>query len=134
MEHDRLLDTLIERARAASDRAYCPYSQFRVGAALLTTSDEIYTGCNVENASYGLTICAERSCVFRMVAEGEQEIHTLVIYTPTPTPAAPCGACRQVINEFGPESRIVCVCDSADRIDATLNELLPRTFASPSQR
>jgi cytidine deaminase len=82
----------------------------------------------VENASYGLTICAERSCVFRMVVEGQQEIHTLVVYTPTTTPAAPCGACRQVINEFGPGSRVVCVCDGPDRIDVTLNELLPIAF------
>ena len=95
---------------------------------MLTTSDEIYTGCNVENASYGLTICAERNCVFRMVAEGEQEIHTLVVYTPTRRPAAPCGACRQVINEFGAGSRVVCVCDGPERIDATLNELLPGAF------
>jgi cytidine deaminase len=82
----------------------------------------------VENASYGLTICAERNAIVHMVAEGAREIDTLVVYTPTQHPTAPCGACRQVINEFGPGCRIVCVCNGPERIDATLRELLPDTF------
>ncbi len=133
MADERLLNTLIARARAASERAYCPYSNFRVGAALVTTSGDVYTGCNVENASYGLTICAERNSIFRMVAEGGQVIDTLVIYTPTQTPAAPCGACRQVIHEFAPESRVVSVCDGTERIDTTIDRLLPRAFGPKSK-
>lgn len=123
-----MIDILIERAQIAAEQAYCPYSNFRVGAAVLTRSGKIYTGCNVENASYGLTICAERNSIFHMVAEGDREIDTIVIYTPTSTPTAPCGGCRQVINEFGPHSRVVSVCSGPERIDATLEELLPGAF------
>ena len=83
-------------------------------------------GCNVENASYGLTICAERNAVFQLVAEGEPEIMAVVVYTPTPTPTAPCG--RQVLNEFGPDMAVVCVCDGLGRIETTLGELLPQAF------
>ena len=122
------LDQMIEKAREASQRAYCRYSDFRVGASVLTNTGEIIAGCNVENASYGLTICAERNAVFRMVADGHQKIKAVVVYTPTPEPTAPCGACRQVINEFGPDARIVCVCDGEGRIERTLGELLPDAF------
>ena len=96
---------LVAAARAAAARAYCPYSHFQVGAAVLTGSGEIFAGCNVENASYGLTICAERNAVFQAVARGRGplSICAVVVFTPTATPTAPCGACRQVINEFGPD-------------------------------
>ena len=94
---------LVAKAKEVSKHAYCPYSKFRVGATVLTDTGDVFTGCNVENASHGLTICAERNAVFHMVAQAKQRIQALVIYTPTPKPAAPCGACRQVINEFGPE-------------------------------
>jgi cytidine deaminase len=124
------LDSLIESARRASERAYCRYSQFRVGAALLTKSGELYTGCNVENVSHGLAMCAERNAVFHMVAEGGKEIDTIVIYTPTPNPTPPCGACRQVIHEFGPRARVVSVCDGSGRIDQTLDKLLPDAFVA----
>ncbi len=123
-----VLDQLKEAARAASERAYCPYSNFRVGAAILTDSGSIIAGCNVENASYGLTICAERSAVFQMVALGESTIRAVVIYTPTPTPTAPCGACRQVINEFGPGARILSICDGPQEISTRMSELLPEAF------
>jgi cytidine deaminase len=119
---------LIKRAKSAAERAYSPYSKFRVGAAVLTESGEIFSGCNVENASYGLTICAERNAVFQMVSQGKQRIKAVVVYTPTPTPATSCGACRQVINEFGPEAHVMSVCDGPDRIDTTLDKLLPRAF------
>ena len=119
---------LITRAREASTKAYCPYSRFCVGAALLTTSGEIYTGCNVENASYGLTICAERNAIFHAVAEGNTNIKALVIYTPTERPTAPCGACRQVINEFGPNVRVICVCNGSEEINTTVTDLLPDAF------
>jgi cytidine deaminase len=122
------LRELITRARTASERAYCPYSRFPVGAAVLTSDGEIFVGCNVENASYGLTICAERSAVFAMVAAGARDIAAVAIYAPTDAPSAPCGACRQVINEFGPHARVISVTEGADRLDVRLSELLPEPF------
>jgi cytidine deaminase len=122
------LDRLKEAARAASERAYCPYSKFRVGAAILTSSGRIFAGCNVENASYGLTICAERNAVFLMVASGETSIRAVVIYTPTPTPTAPCGACRQVLNEFGPDALVHSGCDGPQVISRRISQLLPEAF------
>jgi cytidine deaminase len=117
-------------ARAAAKRAYCPYSRFKVGAAVLTEAGEIFSGCNVENASYGLTICAERSAVFQAVSRGTGAlaIRAVVVYTPTTAPTAPCGACRQVINEFGPHARVVSTCDGPDSLDGSLEQLLPKAF------
>lgn len=119
---------MIQLARAASARAYCPYSRFPVGAALLTSDARIFVGCNVENASYGLTICAERNAVFQAVAAGARRIAAIVIYTPTPTPSAPCGACRQVLNEFGPDALVVSVCDGPEVLESHVAELLPHAF------
>ena len=114
--------------REASRRAYCPYSKFPVGAAVLTDGGEVVAGVNVENASYGLTICAERNAVFRAVALGQTTIVAVAVYTPTATPTAPCGACRQVINEFGPDAIVLCVCDGPGTIRTTLSHLLPDAF------
>lgn len=125
---DALRDELVRLARAASRHAYCPYSSFPVGAALLTADDRVFAGCNVENASYGLTICAERSAVFQAVAGGAREIRAVVIYTPTPVPSALCGACRQVLNEFGPDAIVLCVCNGADVVECRLADLLPHAF------
>jgi len=122
------LKDLIVKARYASEHAYCPYSKFRVGATVLTDTGDIFSGCNVENASYGLTICAERNAIFQMVARAKQRIKAVVIYTPTQTPAAPCGACRQVINEFGPDACVISVCDGPERLETMLDILLPRAF------
>jgi cytidine deaminase len=122
------LKDLIAKAKGASNNAYCPYSKFRVGAAVLTSTGNILTGCNVENASYGLTICAERNAVFQMVAQRMQKIEALAIYTPTPMPSAPCGPCRQVINEFGPDALIISVCDGPDVLKKKLSDLLPDAF------
>jgi cytidine deaminase len=122
------LDSLVEQARLASARAYCPYSRFHVGAAVLTDDGEVVAGCNVENASYGLTICAERSAVFQAVARGKTRLVAVAVYTPTDRPTAPCGACRQVINEFAPDAEVVCVCDGPDRLVSTLAALLPEAF------
>jgi cytidine deaminase len=121
-------DPLIKKARAAAARAYSPYSRFRVGAALVAESGAVFTGCNVENASYGLTICAERSAVFQMVAAGETAFDRIVIYTPTATPTAPCGACRQVLNEFNPDAEVLSLCDGPDVVRSTVRELLPGAF------
>ncbi|MBL9216427.1 MAG: cytidine deaminase [Opitutaceae bacterium] len=117
-------------ARAAAGRAYAPYSRFAVGAAVLTTAGKVHTGCNVENASYGLTNCAERTAVFSAVAAGgaRTRLRCVVVYTPTRTATAPCGACRQVIHEFGPSSRIVSICDGPARVDSPIDALLPGAF------
>jgi cytidine deaminase len=117
-------------AKAASDRAYAPYSQFHVGAAILTASGKIYSGCNVENASYGLTNCAERTAIFSAIAAGEKpmKIQCVVVYTPTPTATAPCGACRQVIYEFGPKATVISICAGKDRVTSTADKLLPGAF------
>ena len=128
MKFDTIDDELLEAAKAASLQAYCPYSKFRVGAAVRMKSGRIFTGCNVENASYGLTICAERNAIFSAVVQGEMEIESLAIYTPTPAPTAPCGACRQVINEFGPGATIFSACDGPDITATGLWELLPEAF------
>ena len=123
------LDELKRRAREASQYAYAPYSGFPVGAAILASNGEMYAGANVENASFGLTICAERNAIFQAVAQGMRRIEVVVVYTPTPAAAAPCGACRQVIHEFGPDALIVCCTDDATAERRyTLAELLPGAF------
>lgn len=119
---------LEKSARDAAKRAYAPYSRFQVGAAVLTGSGRVFVGCNVENASYGLCNCAERTAIFSAVAAGETNVQAIVIYTPTKTPTAPCGACRQVINEFGPEAIILSCCKGEERIEALLTDLLPSAF------
>ena len=119
---------LIAAARSAAQAAYAPYSKFRVGAAVLAGSGKIFTGANIENASYGLSNCAERTAVFMAVAAGERKIVAVAVYTPTRKPTLPCGACRQVIHEFGPKAVILCACNSRERIETTLVRLLPGAF------
>ncbi|HEY4990344.1 MAG TPA: cytidine deaminase [Opitutaceae bacterium] len=119
---------LEKAARGAAARAYAPYSKFPVGAAALGGSGRIYSGANVENASLGLCNCAERTAIFTAVAAGEQSIRAVAVFTPTPLPTAPCGACRQVINEFGPEALVISVCDTKNRIETRLSALLPAAF------
>jgi cytidine deaminase len=119
---------LTRAARAAARQAYAPYSKFRVGAAVLAGSGRIYTGANVENASYGLSNCAERTAIFAAVAAGERRLVAVAVHTPTGKPTPPCGACRQVINEFGPRAAIVCTCASRARLATTLDQLLPAAF------
>jgi cytidine deaminase len=119
---------LEKAARAAAKVSYSPYRRFRVGAAVLAGSGKIYAGSNVENASYGLCNCAERTAVFTAATAGERKIKAVVVYTPTALPTTPCGACRQVINEFGPHALVTSVCDSAKRIDTTLPALLGEAF------
>ena len=101
-------ERLIAAARAATKNAYAPYSKFKVGAALLTTKGEIFTGCNVENASYGMTNCAERTAIFSAVSQlgPKLEIRAIAVVNDENAPCAPCGACRQVIYEFGPQATV----------------------------
>jgi cytidine deaminase len=122
------LSDLKRIAREAAKRAYAPYSSFAVGAAVLGDSGAIHAGANVENASYGLSICAERNAIFRAVAEGERTIRAICLYTPTTLPSTPCGACRQVIFEFGPEALIVCCTDDDTERRYALRDLLPEAF------
>lgn len=122
------IQQLLERAKAVSDKAYAPYSNFSVGAAILAGSGAIYSGCNVENASYGLVNCAERTAVFSAVAAGERIVKAVVIYTPTDRPTAPCGACRQVLYEFGPDAVVVGVASTGTSLQMTVAELLPKAF------
>ncbi|MCL4516934.1 MAG: cytidine deaminase [Firmicutes bacterium] len=119
---------LVEKAREARQKAYVPYSHFPVGAAVLTGSGRVFTGCNVENAAYGPTICAERTAVVKAVSEGEREIVAIAVVADTEGPCSPCGICRQVISEFGKEIRVV-MANLAGAIRVkTIGELLPSTF------
>ncbi|AUH50944.1 cytidine deaminase [Chromobacterium sp. ATCC 53434] len=116
-------------AQLAARQAYAPYSKFSVGAAILDGGGKIHIGCNVENASYSLGNCAERTAVYAARANhGMQEVVAVCIYTPTASATPPCGACRQVLNEFGPTMRVRAICDSDDVIDTTLDALLPGAF------
>ena len=123
-----LLRRLEQAARSAGRKAYAPYSKFRVGAAVLTGSGRIFSGCNVENASYGLCNCAERSAIFAAVTAGERRITAIAVHTPTAAPTMPCGACRQVIHEFGPKALIIALGNGRARVETRLDALLPHAF------
>lgn len=119
---------LIEQARVARERAYAPYSNYRVGAALLTASGRVYTGCNVENAVYPLTLCAERVAVSKAVSEGERAFVALAVVTENG--GSPCGACRQTLREFG-EDIVVIIADASGNFrETTVADLLPDSFSA----
>ena len=120
-------DTLVDAARAAQQLAYAPYSRFRVGCALEAADGRIFVGCNVENASYGLTICAERAAVCAAVVAGARQFRRAVVVSDADPPAAPCGACRQVLSEFGADLRVDGV-SAASTVSWTIAELLPAAF------
>jgi cytidine deaminase len=121
------VDALLEAARRVREHAYAPYSRFRVGAALETESGKVHVGANVENASYGATVCAERAAVAAMIAAGERHIERIAVYTEGPTPAMPCGMCRQVLSEFGLDASVI-VGGPAGSRTTTLRALLPEPF------
>ncbi len=127
---DAQLERLIREARYAQRRAYAPYSKFHVGAAILTDRGRVITGCNVENASYGLTNCAERVAIGRIVVEDAGTPEVCVVVGPTEGPLTPCGACRQVLHEFNPEMRIVSVGKDGRIAEFLAKELLPASFGS----
>jgi cytidine deaminase len=127
-ENERFL--LLEKAREALSRAYAPYSHFRVGAAVLTAKGNIFTGVNVENASYGLTVCAERAAIFNAVGQEGPEmcLKAVAVVSDHPGPSPPCGACRQVIFEFGPDA--VVIFPGPDGLEeVSISQLLPNAFS-----
>jgi cytidine deaminase len=121
-------DELAKSAKEAAGNAYAGYSNFKVGAALLTDNGRIFTGCNIENSSYGLTVCAERVAVFKAVSEGYRNFKAIAIHSDAVPPARPCGACLQVLSEFGSELEILCVNANGDRDKFTLKDLFPEGF------
>lgn len=121
-------DYLVKQALEARERAYAPYSGYKVGAALLGRSGKVYTGCNVENAVYPLCICAERTAVVKAVSEGEQKF--VAIAVATENGGSPCGACRQVLGEFGKKTVVVIADDKGNCRETTVGELLPDSFSA----
>jgi len=115
-------------ALAVQERAYVPYSDYRVGAALLTASGEIVAGCNVENATFGATCCAERTAVFSAVAAGHREFRAVAVVTNGAEPGTPCGICRQVLSEFGSDLEVLCFTPEGAEARYRLSELLPHAF------
>lgn len=127
MEKEQLLKKSIE----ARSNAYVPYSKFPVGAALLTTDGKVYTGCNIENAGYSMTNCAERTAVFKAVSEGDTTFAALAVSADTSGPVAPCGACRQVLAEFcAPDMPVYLTNLKGDVQETTIGELLPGAFST----
>lgn len=124
-----MADPLLEAAKIARDGAYAPYSRFHVGAAVEDADGNIFTGCNIENASYGLTVCAERVAFLKAVSEGVRAFKRVVIITQTDPPAAPCGLCRQTMIEFaGPGLEVILFNPQGERRDFLLGDLFPEPF------
>jgi cytidine deaminase len=121
-------DQLIAAARRAREAAYVPYSHFPVGAALLAADGTLFSGCNIENASFGLTNCAERTALFKMASEGHRRFQAIAIVADTDGPCSPCGACRQVMSEFGPDARVILTNLRGETHVTTVRELLPGAF------
>jgi len=121
---------LIDLAKGAAEKAYAVYSKFHVGAAVLDENGKFYTGCNIENMSYGLTCCAERVALFKAVSEGAGKIVALAVFSPDLkcTPISPCGACRQVMAELAPEATVLMIDTQDSCIEKSVSELLPLEF------
>lgn len=123
------LEELIEVARSAREKAYAPYSKFQVGAAVETCEGEVYSGCNVENSSYGLTICAERAALVKAISEGKRRFSRIVVIADTKIPVPPCGACRQVILELcGKDALVVMTNLNGEMESRRIEDLLPLPF------
>ena len=120
---------LMDKAKEASKMSYSPFSRFAVGAALIAKSGKIYSGCNIENSSFGMTNCAERTAIFKAVSEGEREILAIAIYSPNSDNCYHCGACRQVMFEFQGDDEIIVITEDCGKLDARkLSEFLPFGF------
>ncbi len=122
------LSVLLRSAKEAQKKAVAPFSNFPVGAALQTKSGKIYSGCNIENSTYGLTICAERVALYKAISEGESEFDSMVITAETQEFCPPCGACRQVLIEFAPDLAIILLNAAGETKDTSISELLPEAF------
>lgn len=123
---------LLEAARNVRELAYCPYSQFQVGAAIQTEDGSVFTGCNVENRTFGLTVCAERVAVHTAIAAGHRKVVAVAVVTDTHPPAAPCGQCREVLAEFGsPDLPLAMGNLEGETVEVTLADLLPYPFELP---
>ena len=120
---------LINIAVEASEKAYAPYSKFAVGAALECDDGTVFTGCNIENAAYGCTNCAERTAVFKAISEGKREFRRIAIFADSEDYCMPCGTCRQVLNEFAPTIEVLSVRSDGRYVSYSLKELLPKSFA-----
>lgn len=118
---------LLEAAKKVREHAYAPHSHFKVGAALLTRAGNVYVGCNVENASFGATTCAERNAIAAMVAAGERDLQAIAVYAGTEAATFPCGICRQVIYEFSGDARVIVV-DNDNVREVEISSLLPEAF------
>lgn len=127
---DLPIEALVQAATKARERAYAPYSRFPVGAALLTASGEVFSGCNVENATYGLTMCAERVVIGCAVAAGHRDFVALAVVADTAGPVAPCGACRQTMVEFNPALRVILANLRGEITLTTAAEMLPGAFTA----
>lgn len=127
-------DQLLTVARTTALAAHAPYSKFQVGAALLSSDGRVFAGCNVENASYGLSICAERNAVFSAVAQRAQSFSALVVVSSASMPVTPCGACRQVLFEFPPAFAVRCYGQDGSLIELTSEDLLPHAFRASDFR
>lgn len=123
---------LVEAARQAREAAWAPYSGFQVGAAVMDDQGRIFSGCNVENATYGATSCAERNAVAAAVRGGARHLTACVVYTAASTPTPPCGICRQVLREFGPDAVVTAVTERGDAKTWRLDDLLPDAFGPDS--
>ncbi len=119
---------LIDKAKAAKKSAFAPYSHFPVGAALLTTEGRIYTGCNIESSSYGLTMCAERVAMFKALSEGERDFDAIAIATDIDNFCPPCGACRQVLWDFAREMTVILVSADSATKEMKMSDFLPHAF------
>ncbi len=124
----RVKEELIRKANEAREQAYAPYSRYQVGAAVLTADGQVFTGCNIENAAYPSSLCAERVAIFKAVSEGHRQLRAIAVVTSNG--GSPCGGCRQVMREFGGKQLIVLIADGSGTLleEFTLDELLPRSF------
>lgn len=131
---EKEIQELIQSAKTAADKAYAPYSKFKVGAALLTATGKIFSGCNVENSAYGLSICAEQVAVVKAVSSGEAKFKILVIFTPTEGLTPPCGACRQILAEFNPRIEVILVNKKGEMKALNMNKLLAEPFSLKKEK
>lgn len=127
----KTIDELVKKAQEARAHSYSPYSRFKVGAAIRTKSGKVYRGCNIENCSYGLTVCAERAAVYNAVSDGETDFESLAVFTEAKDLTPPCGACRQVLSEFS-RDLVIILANPGKQKELKLSELLPMPFNKQS--